>query len=49
MSAEKLACILVSLILLNALGLWTIRASRQLSIRHWWLIWALMLAILYAS
>jgi hypothetical protein len=49
MSPEKLACILVSLILLNAFGLWTIRASERLSIRHWWLLWALLLAILYAS
>jgi hypothetical protein len=49
MSAAKLACILLSLVLLNAFGLWTIRASRQLSIRHWWLLWALLLAILYAS
>jgi hypothetical protein len=49
MSAAKLACIIVSLVLLNAFGLWTIRASRQLSIRHWWLLWALLLAILYAS
>ncbi len=49
MSPEKLACILVSLILLNAFGLWTIRASQRLSIRHWWLLWALLLAILYAS
>jgi hypothetical protein len=49
MSAAKLACILVSLVLVNAFGLWSIRASRQLSIRHWWLLWALLLAILYAS
>jgi hypothetical protein len=49
MSAAKLACILVSLLLLSAFGLWTIRASRQLSIRHRWLLWALLLAILYAS
>jgi hypothetical protein len=38
MSAAKLACILLSLILLNAFGLWTIRASARLSIRHWWLL-----------
>jgi hypothetical protein len=49
MSAAKLACILVSLVLLIAFGLWTIRASERLSIRHWWLLWALLLAILYAS
>jgi hypothetical protein len=49
MSAAKLACIVLSLLLLNAFGFWTIRASRQLSIRHWWLLWALLLAILYAS
>ncbi len=49
MSAAKLACILISLILLSALGLWTVRISSHLSIRHWWLLWSLMLAILYAS
>jgi hypothetical protein len=49
MSAAKLACILVSLVLMNAFGLWTTRASRQLGIRHWWLLWAMMLAILYVS
>jgi hypothetical protein len=49
MSAAKLACILISLVLLNAFGLWTIRVSRQLSIRNWWLLWALTIAILYAS
>ena len=49
MSAAKLACILISLVLLNAFGLWTIRASRQLGIHHWWLLWALLLAILYIS
>jgi hypothetical protein len=49
MSAPKLACILLSLVLVNVFGLWTIRVSRQLSIRHWWLLWAILLAILYAS
>jgi hypothetical protein len=49
MSAAKLACILISLILVNAFGLWSIRISTQLSIRQWWLLWALMLAVLYTS
>lgn len=49
MSPEKLTCILISIILLNAFGLWSIRATQSLSIRHWWLLWALLLAILYAS
>jgi hypothetical protein len=49
MSAAKLASMILSLILLNAFGLWTIRASSWLSIRHWWLLWAILLAILYAS
>jgi hypothetical protein len=49
MSAEKLACLIISLILLNAFGLWTIRASRQLGLHHWWLLWAMTLAILYPS
>jgi hypothetical protein len=49
MSAAKLACILLSLLLLNAFGLWTIRVARQLSIQHWWLLWAMTLVILYVS
>ena len=49
MSAAKLACILISLLLLNAFGLWTIRISRQLYLRNWWLLWTLVLAILYIS
>ncbi len=49
MTAEKLACILLSLALLNLFGLWTVRASRQLTLDHWWLLWALLLVILYAS
>lgn len=32
MSAAKLACILLSLLLLNAFGLWTIRVSEHLSL-----------------
>jgi hypothetical protein len=49
MSAAKLACILISVILLNAFGLWSVCASKHLAIHHWWLIWTLLLAILYAS
>jgi hypothetical protein len=49
MSSAKLACVILSILLLNAFGLWSIRASRQLSIRHWWLLWTLLLVILYAS
>jgi hypothetical protein len=49
MSAAKLACILVSLVLLNCFGLYTLRSSRSLAIRHEWLLWAILLAILYAS
>ena len=49
MSAAKLASVLISLVLLNCFGLWTTRVSADLSIRHWWLLWVLVLAILYAS
>lgn len=49
MSAAKLASILLSVVLLNAFGLWTIRASRRLLLRRWWLLWAVTIAILYAS
>ncbi len=49
MSAAKLACILLSLLLVNGFGLWSIRVARHLSLRHDWLIWALLLAILYAG
>ena len=49
MSAAKLACLLLGVLLLNALGLWTLRAAGRLGLRHDWLIWALLLVILYAS
>jgi len=49
MTPAKLVCVLAGLLLLNGFGLWTLRASRQLRLRHVWLLWALLLAILYAS
>ena len=49
MSAAKLACILLSVVMLCALGLGTLRAARKLGLRHDWLPWALLLVILYAS
>jgi len=49
MSAAKLACVIASLLFLNGFGMWTIRASRPLGVRHWWLLWALLLAVLYVS
>jgi hypothetical protein len=49
MSAAKLACVLISIVSLCAFGLWSIRASGRLGIRQWWLLWAFLLAILYAS
>jgi hypothetical protein len=49
MTAAKLACILLGIILMTAVGLLTVRASAKLGIRHRWLIWALLLVILYAS
>jgi len=49
MTAAKLGCLLLSIVSLCAFGLWSTRASSQLGIRQWWLLWALLLAILYAS
>jgi hypothetical protein len=49
MSAAKLICILVGLLCLGGFGLWTTGAAKRLRIRHWWLLWTLVLLILYAS
>lgn len=49
MSAAKLACILLSIVLLAAFGLWSLRVAQLLGLRHRWLLWAFTLAILYAS
>jgi len=49
LTAAKLGCILLGIVAVNALGLLTMRLSRRLRLRHDWLIWALLLAILYAS
>jgi len=49
MSAAKVGCLILSIVLVNLFGLWTIRASEKLGVRHWWLIWTLTIAILYAS
>jgi len=49
MSAAKLGCVILSIVLVNLFGLWTIRAAGKLGVRHWWLIWVITIAILYAS
>jgi hypothetical protein len=49
MSAAKLFCIFLGILLILALGLWTTYYHRKLTVRHWWLIWALLLVILYVS
>jgi hypothetical protein len=49
MTAAKFACMLLGVALLCALGLWTVKVSSRLQVRHWWLIWSLTLAILFAS
>jgi hypothetical protein len=49
MSAAKLGCLILSILLVNLFGLWTIRVSGKLGVRHWWMIWAITIAILYAS
>ncbi len=49
MTAAKFACMLLGVALLCAFGLWTVKVSSRLQVRHWWLIWSLTLAILFAS
>lgn len=49
MSAAKLFCIILGIVLILGLGLWTTYYARRLSVRRWWLIWALLLVILYVS
>jgi hypothetical protein len=49
MTSIKIGCVILSLILLNALGLYTLRSARKLGLRHDWLIWAFLIAILDVS
>jgi hypothetical protein len=49
MSAAKLGCLLLGVVMVAAMGLLTLRLARRLGIRHEWLPWALLLVVLYAS
>jgi len=49
LTAAKLGCMLLSLLVVNALGLLTLRYARRFGLRHDWLIWALLIVILDAS
>ena len=49
MSAAKLGCVLLGILMVAAIGLLTLRLARRLGVRHDWLPWALLLVILYAS
>jgi hypothetical protein len=49
MTAAKFACMALGIVLLCGLGLFTLRASAKLGLRHRWLLWAMLLVVLYAS
>ena len=49
MTAAKFGCLLLGIVMANALGLLTISYARKLKLRHYWLIWSLLIVILYIS
>ena len=49
LSAAKLGCMLLGVVAVAMLGLLSLRWARRLGLRHDWLPWALLLAVLYAS
>jgi hypothetical protein len=49
MTAAKLVCVLLGLVVINALGLLLWQRARRLGLRTRWLAWALLVVILYAS
>jgi hypothetical protein len=49
LTAAKFGCLLLGIVIVNALGLLTIHYARKLKLKHDWLIWALLLVVLYAS
>jgi hypothetical protein len=49
LTSAKFGCLLLGIVMVNALGLLTLRYARKLNLRHDWLIWTLLLVILYAS
>ncbi len=49
MSGAKLTCLLVGVVCVNLLGITLSLYSARLKLRFWWIGWALLIAILYAS
>jgi hypothetical protein len=49
LTAAKFGCMLLSVIMVNALGVLSLRLARKLRIQHEWLPWAMLLVILYIS
>jgi hypothetical protein len=49
LTAAKFGCMLLGVVMVNALGLLSLRFARRLKLRHDWLLWAMFLTILYAS
>jgi hypothetical protein len=49
MSAAKLGCLLLGMVMVATIGAATMLLARRLGVRHRWLPWALLLVILYAS
>jgi hypothetical protein len=49
LTAAKFGCMLLGVLLINALGLLSFRFARRLRLRNEWLPWALLLVIVYAS
>lgn len=49
MTAAKFGCVVLGVLVVNALGLLSLRFARKLRLRFDWLPWAMLLVILYAS
>jgi hypothetical protein len=49
LTAAKFGCMLLGVLMLNVLGLVSLRFARKLRLQHDWLPWAMLLVILYAS
>jgi len=49
LTSAKLGCMILGILVVVALGLFSLRYPRKLGLRYDWLLWALLLVILYAS
>ena len=49
MTAAKLGCVILGILMLAVFGYWTTLVAERLSIRNRWLVWAIILVILYVS